>query len=182
MDKEDRAKTAFCTTEGLFEFKVLPFGLCNAPATFQRLMDMVLAGLQLDSYLVYLDDVIIPGRDFEQHLCNLQQVLKRFRNAGLKLQRAKCSLYQEEVSFLGHVVSAKGVATDPSKSQRVSNWPIPTNQKEVQQFVGLAGYYRRFVKNFAHIAKPRALHHLTEKKVQFQWTEDCQKVFISRIS
>ena len=168
MDKEDRAKTAFCTTEGLFEFKVLPFGLCNAPATFQRLMDMVLASLQLDSYLVYLDDVINPGRDFKQHLCNLQQVLKRFRNAGLKLQRAKCSLYQEEVSFLGHVVSAKGVATDPSKSQRVSNWPIPTNQKEVQQFVGLAGYYRRFVKNFAHIAKPRALHHLTEKKVQFQ--------------
>ena len=95
----------------------------------------------------------------------------------IRASASKMSLCQEEVSFLGHVVSAKGDATDPSKSQRVSNWPIPTNQKEVQQFLGLTGYYRRFVKNFAHIPKP--LYYLTEKKVKFQWTEDCQKAFTS---
>jgi len=97
---EDRQKTAFCMPDGLFEFKVMPFGLCNAPATFQRLMDTVLAGLQWANCLVHLDDVIILGRTFEEHLTNLRAVFDRFRQAGLKLKPSKCALCQPEVEFL----------------------------------------------------------------------------------
>jgi hypothetical protein len=135
-------KTAFCTTEGLFEFKVMPFGLCDAPATFQRLMNAVLAGLQWSSCLVYLDDVIIPGRAFEEHLRNLTLVFDRLREAGLKLHPGKCALCQKQVIFLGHIVSEEGVATDPAKTKKVAEWPEPTNAQEVRQFLGLANYYR----------------------------------------
>ena len=120
---EDREKTAFCTSEGLFEFKVMPFGLCNAPATFQRLMDAVLMGLQWSRCLVYLDDVVVPGKSFEDHLQNLKYVLDRFRSAGLKLNLSKCKFGRREVTFLGHVVSAQGVAADPAKLSKVASWP-----------------------------------------------------------
>ena len=113
--EKDRAKTAFCMTEGLFEFKVMPFGLCNAPATFQRLMDLVLAGLQWEHCLVYLDDVIVFGRNFPEHLKNLQMVFERLRQAGLKLKPSKCAFFQREVRYLGHVVSKEGIATDPTE-------------------------------------------------------------------
>ena len=176
MSPEDQEKTAFCTPEGLFEFTVMPFGLCNAPATFQRLMDLVLSGLQWTECLVYLDDVIILGRDFEDHLRSLKLVFQRLRESGLKLKPAKCSLFQEKVSYLGHVISADGLATDPDKSNQVAWWPVPTSAKEVQKFLGLANYYRRFVKGFASIAKP--LHKLTEKNSVFKWTEECQEAFI----
>ena len=176
MSPEDQEKTAFCTPEGLFEFTVIPFGLCNAPATFQRLMDLVLSGLQWTECLVYLDDVIILGRDFEDHLRSLKLVFQRLRESGLKLKPAKCSLFQEKVSYLGHVISADGIATDPDKSNQVARWPVPTSAKEVQKFLGLANYYRRFVKGFVSIAKP--LHKLTEKNSVFKWTEECQEAFI----
>ena len=175
VDSKDREKTAFCTPLGLFEFRVMPFGLCNAPATFQRLMDLVLAGLQWTSCLVYLDDVIIVGKTFEEHLLHLREVLIRLREAGLKLQPSKCSFCQKKVEFLGHIVSDKGVATDPAKTAQVAKWPTPSSQKEVQQFLGLASYYRRFVKDFATIAKP--LHRLTEKTMDFKWTSECQSAF-----
>ena len=175
VEPKDREKTAFCTPDGLFEFKVMPFGLCNAPATFQQLMDLVLAGLQWSSCLVYLDDIIIVGRTFEEHLQNLQAVLIRLREAGLKLKPQKCALCLPQVEFLGHVVSAQGVSTDPRKTEKVRNWPIPTNRREVQQFLGLASYYRRFVQDFAKIAKP--LHRLTEKTSKFEWTSECQAAF-----
>jgi hypothetical protein len=177
VTEADQEKTAFCTPEGLFQFKVMPFGLCNAPATFQRLMDMVLAGLQWSNCLVYLDDVIIPGRTFEEHMENLQSVLERFRNAGLMLKLTKCSFCKKQTSFLGHIVSADGVATDPSKTAKVSSWPQPTSVKEVQQFLGFANYYRRFVRDYAAIARP--LHRLTERGREFLWTEDCQVAFDS---
>ena len=171
----DREKTAFCTQQGLFEFNVMPFGLCNAPATFQRLMNLVLAGIQWHSCLVYIDDIIIFGKTFDQHLHNLQQVLDRLRQAGLKLQPSKCQFLQHEVIFLGHVVSQNGVAPDPEKTSKVAQWPTPSSAKEVQQFLGLASYYRRFVKDFAAVAKP--LHRLTEKGVPFVWTDQCQGCF-----
>jgi hypothetical protein len=165
-------KTAFCTTEGLFEFKVMPFGLCDAPATFQRLMNAVLAGLQWSSCLVYLDDVIIPGRAFEEHLRNLTLVFDRLREAGLKLHPGKCALCQKQVIFLGHIVSEEGVATDPAKTKKVAEWPEPTNAQEVRQFLGLASYYRRFVKDFATVAEP--LHQLTEKtRFQMDYRMPC---------
>jgi len=175
MSPDDQEKTAFCTTDGLFEFKVMPFGLCNAPATFQRLMDMVLAGLLWKSCLVYLDDVIIIGKTFTEHLQHLRAVFERFREAGLKLKPKKCQFCAQQVGFLGHIVSADGVRTDPAKTEKVAQWPIPTSRREVQQFLGLANYYRRFVKDFASIAKP--LHRLTEKTAKFDWTDECLAAF-----
>ena len=175
VDPNDREKTAFCTSEGLFEFCVMPFGLCNAPATFQRLMDAILAGLQWSSCLVYIDDLIIPGKTFPEHLDHLRQVFQRLKGAGLRLKPSKCNFCLKEVEFLGHVVGTEGVRTDPAKTEKVATWPVPTSKREVQQFLGLANYYRRFVKNFATIAKP--LHHLTEKTAKFEWTEQAQSAF-----
>ncbi len=175
MSPEDRDKTASCTHEGLFEFRVMPFGLCNAPATFQRLMDAVLAGLQWSSCLVYIDDTVIPGKSFPAHLTKLRSVFDRLKEAGLKLKPGKCRLCLHKVNFLGHIVSADGIQTDTQKTERVSTWPTPTSQKEVQQFLGLASYYRRFVKDFAAIAKP--LYQLTEKTAKFLWSEDAQAAF-----
>ena len=124
---EDKPKTAFATREGLYEFNVMPFGVCNAPATFQRFMDLVLAGVQWTQCLVYLDDVIIVGRDFEEHLQNLSTVLQKLREAGLQLKPSKCSFCQESVSYLGHIVSREGVSTDPEKTAKVTRWPTPTS-------------------------------------------------------
>jgi len=119
MEERDREKTAFTTHEGLFEFKVMPFGLCNAPATFQRLMNIVLAGIQWSRCLVYLDDVIVVGRTFREHLENLGIVLQRLREANLRLKPAKCFLCRDEVLYLGHIVSRNGIATDPSKTDNL---------------------------------------------------------------
>ena len=177
MSPEHREKTAFCTTEGLFEFNVTPFGLCNAPATIQRLMDMVLAGLQWSSCLVYLDDIIVIGKTFEDHLMNLREVFKHLKKTGLKLKLNKCDVCVEQVKFLGHIVSAEGVQTDPEKTEKVAQWPQPSSKREVQQFLGLANYYRGFVKDFASISKP--LHRLTEKTSKFEWTDDCKELLKS---
>ena len=172
---EDRPKTAFCTTEGLFQFKVMPFGLCNAPATFQRLMDLVLSGLQWSQCLVYLDDVIVMGRNFKEHMSNLHNVLQRLREAGLKLKPSKCSFFKREVRYLGHIISRYGVAPDPSKIEKKKNWPIPSTVKGVQQFLGITSYYRRYIQDFAKRAKP--LHRLTERVNNFIWSNECQIAF-----
>ena len=175
VEETDREKTAFCTTEGLFQFRMMPFGLCNAPVTFQRLMDLVLAGLQWSRCLVYIDDVIIVGKSFQEHLRNLQEVLQRLREAGLKLKPSKCIFFQSSVKYLGHVVSREGVMADPDKVRKVATWPVPTSTKETQSFLGFASYYRRFIRDFAEIAKP--LHRLTEKTAPFNWTVECQAAF-----
>jgi len=119
----DQEKTAFTTQSGLFEFKVMPFGLCNATATFQRLMDLVFAGVQWSHCLVYLDDIIVVGRSFDNHLQNLSIVLQRLRKANLHLKPAKCSFCKTLVTYLGHIVSREGVATDCEKTNRVYYWP-----------------------------------------------------------
>ena len=154
LAEQDREKTTFCVPDGLFEFKVLPFGLNNAPATFQRLMELLLSGLKWNTCLIYLDDVIIYGRTFKEHLFRLKEVFERFREAELKLKPSKCSFCQTQVHFLGHVVSTEGISTDPSKTNAVASWPTPTCCKDVQKFLGLANYYRCFVPGFAAIAKP----------------------------
>lgn len=143
----------------------MPFGLCNAPATFERLMERVLEGLQWKTALVYLDDVVVFGRTFEEELQRLEDVLLRLRRANLKLSPKKCLLFQQAVPFLGHVISEDGVRTDPLKVRAVAEWPVPTNVGEVRSFVGLCTYYRRFVKDFASLAAP--LHHLTRKGARF---------------
>ena len=175
MKPEDAPKTAFSCTAGLFQFKVLPFGVCNGPATFQRLMEHVLSGLQWKICLLYLDDIIVFSKTFEEHVEQLSQVLTRIGNAGLKIAPKKLHFFQSHVTFLGHVVSKEGVATDLSKTQCIADWPQPRNVKEVRQFLGLCSYYRRYVNQFAQIAKP--LHKLTEKDRTFVWTPDCQNAF-----
>ena len=175
VDSSSREKTAFTTSEGLYEFKVMPFGLCNAPATFQRLMNRVLCDVNWVECLVYIDDTVVIGRTFEQHLSNLGTVLSRLRQAGLKLQPAKCKLCQKEVRFLGHVISENGIATDPEKTAVIATWPVPESKKNIQQFLGLANYYRRFIKDFGTTAKP--LQRLLEKNIAFEWTQQCQAAF-----
>ena len=135
------ADKAFCTTEGLFQFRVMPFGLCNAPASFQRLMDLVLSGLQWSQCLVYLDDIIVLGRSFEEHIKNLDSVFQQLCQSGLRLQPSKCAFFREEVRYLGHIISRDGVATDPDKTAKVATWPVPTTKKDTQQFLGFASYY-----------------------------------------
>lgn len=126
-----RKAAAFCTRNGLFERNVMPFGLCNAPATFQRLMDRVLAGMQWETCLVYLDDIIVLGRDVSEMLEQLGQVFNRLHQANLKLKPAKCYLFRRQVAYLGHIVSEGAVATDPGKVQKVQDWPTPTSLQEV---------------------------------------------------
>ena len=173
LHKDCQDRTAFCTPNGLFEFKVLPFGLCNAPSIFQRLMDLILTGLQWSSCLVYLDDIIILGKNFADHIHNVQLVLHRIKDAGFKLQPTKCHFFRKAVSYLGHIVSEQGVAVDPSKVDKIKLWPIPTSSCEVQQFLGLANYYR--LKGFAEMAKP--LHKLTERNAIFKWSLECENAF-----
>ena len=175
MEPVDAEKTAFTSRKGLFEFTVMPFGLCNAPATFERLMETVLACLHWQICLIYLDDVIVIGKDFGDMIKNLSLIFERLQEAGLKLKPRKCKLFAKEVEFLGHVISEAGIKTDPSKTRCIEMWPTPKNVKEVRAFVGLCSYFRRFVYKFAEIAKP--LHKLTEKNRPFVWTEECLKSF-----
>lgn len=150
----DREKTAFTTPFGLFEWDRMPFGLCNAPATFQRLMQRCLGGQLVDSTLVYLDDVIVYSPDFESHLRHLEDVFRAMEQYGLKLQPEKCHLLRKEVKFLGHCVSASGVSVDPEKVAAVQGWEAPKTVRQVRSFLGFVGYYRRFIKDFSKIAKP----------------------------
>ncbi|GBL98850.1 Retrovirus-related Pol polyprotein from transposon 297 [Araneus ventricosus] len=145
---EDREKTAFTTGQGLWQFKVMPFGLCNTAATFKRLMEAVLRGLSSEACLVYLDGIIIVGRTFEEHLNNLRKVFHRLQKANLKLSPKKCRFFQKDVTYLGHVISAEGVKTDPEKIKAVVDWSRPETVHDLRSFLGLCTYYRRFVKNF----------------------------------
>jgi hypothetical protein len=154
MEPRDADKTAFVTRKGVFRWKVMPFGLCNAPATFQRLVDIVLSGLNFEICLVYLDDVIIFADNLEQFLERLEQVLRRLREAKLKLKPRKCRLLRKKVEFLGHIVTPEGVAVDPSKVSEVTDWPVPQRLREVRGFLGLCSYYRTFVRNFSLLAAP----------------------------
>lgn len=175
VDDRDREKTAFITPDGLYEFKVLPFGLCSAPATFQRMMDTVLSGLKWQSCLVYLDDIVVFSDTFEQHLQRLQAVLDAIRAAGLSLKPEKCHFGYDELKFLGHVVSYAGIRPDPDKTIAVASFPTPANKHELRRFLGLCAYYRRFVANFSRIAEP--LQRLTKDNVPFVWEQDQQEAF-----
>ena len=173
--EDDRHKTAFITKHGLFEYLVMPFGLCNAPSTFQRCMEMVFRGLQWNILLVYLDDIIVMASNFEEHIERLEEVFRRLSDAGLKMKPSKCELIKDEVLFLGHVVSQEGIKPNPKTIETVLSWKQPTNVKEIQSFVGLCSYYRQYISNFSHIASP--LTQLTKKNVKFIWDHSCQTAF-----
>ena len=176
ITEQDKAKTAFRTSSGqLLEFNQVPFGLCNAPATFSRLMDRVLAGLHWETCLFYLDDIIVFSSTWEEHLAQLRQVFERLRHASLKLGADKCTFAAKEVSYLGHRVTEEGLLPDSSLLAAIREIPPPKTATEVRSFLGLAGYYRRYVKNFAAIAAP--LHALTRKDAVFHWSEECQTAF-----
>ena len=168
MAPEDRDKTAFTVGGGgLYRFLTMPFGLCNAPATFQRLMERVLRGLQWEVAVLYIDDIIVFADTVESHLQRLGAVLDRLRQAGLKLKPEKCELLRERVAFLGHIVSAKGVEVDRAKIIKIQTWPVPRNLTELRSFIGLCAYYRRFVPNFSAVCKP--LFVLTQKEQPYFW-------------
>ncbi|KRZ01755.1 Retrovirus-related Pol polyprotein from transposon, partial [Trichinella zimbabwensis] len=169
----DREKTAFSTPMGLFQFRVMPFGLCNAPATFQRLMETALRGLTWKACLVYLDDIIVFGKTEKEHLELLEEVLSRLRAVGLKVKPGKCQLMRRSVRYLGHIVTQHGIGTDPEKTAAVQQWPLPRCVREVRQF--LASYYRRFVRNFAGVANP--LHALTKKGEKWHWDQKEEEAF-----
>ncbi|KAK3106610.1 hypothetical protein FSP39_023509 [Pinctada imbricata] len=175
MADEDKEKTAFLTSMGLYQFTVMPFGLVNAPSTFERLMEDVLRKLQWQECLVYIDDIISISSDFEEGLQRLERIFLRLQDANMKLKPSKCILFQKKVNFLGHIVSECGISTDPIKVEAVQTWPRPRTPKQVRSFLGLCSYYRRFVQGFADIARP--LHKLCEKGAKFVWTEECDSSF-----
>ena len=147
IEESDKHKTAFQVgTLGFFEFHRMPFGLCNAPATFRRLMERCMGELNLDQCLIYLDDVIIFSTNFEEHLRRLEAVFTRLQEHNLKLKASKCDFFKSEVTYLGHVVSEEGIKTDPEKTDAIKIWPVPKSIKDVRAFLGFAGYYRRFIK------------------------------------
>ncbi|UYV62930.1 hypothetical protein LAZ67_2002542, partial [Cordylochernes scorpioides] len=175
IDEADREKTAFITPDGLFEFKVMPFGLCNAPATFERMMDNLLKGLRWTICLCYLDDVVIFADNFPDHLRRLEVVLNCFKRAGLKLNPGKCSFGASNIKILGHQVDKDGIRPDDDKIKAVSQFPIPKNLQQLRSFLGLSSYYRRFIKNYADIARP--LNSLLSKGTKFQWNTDQERAF-----
>ena len=176
IQERDKEKTAFRTSSGqLFEFDQVPFGLCNAPATFSRLMDRVLAGLHWETCLFYLDDIIVFATTWEEHLTRHRQVFELLRHVKLKLGVDKCTFAAREVSYLGHRVTKEGLLPDPALLGAIREISPPQNATEVRSFLGLAGYYRSYVKNFAAIAGP--LHTLTRKDAVFHWSTDCQDAF-----
>ena len=185
MAEEDKHKTAFTCPFGLFEWNRMLFGLCNTPATFQRLMTQVMSQHIFQILLVYLDDLLIFSPTFEKHLEALRTVFNRMREVGIKLNPSKCQLGHQEVAFLGHRISGDWIATDPDKITAVQNFPVPTTAKQVRSFLGFASYYRRFIKDFAKIARPlngilaavherfKNDHHQGEKKLLNDlWTRD----------
>lgn len=175
MDPDSKAKTAFIVSAGLYHFNVMPFGLKNAPATFQRLMETVLGELRKKICFVYIDDIIIYSSSVVQHFYDLKTVLHRLETAGLTINLKKCNFFLPKITFLGHVVSNKGITADPSKVEAIRAFPAPNTLKEVQRFLGLAGWYHRFVPNFSKIAEP--LNSLKKKGQVFKWTKQCQQAF-----
>ena len=173
LGKSSRAKTTFVTPFGKYKFLMVPFGLAQAPAYFQLLMNKVLKGLKFA--MTYLDDIIIFSQDELQHLEHLEIVFSCLREAGLKMKHSKCDFFKSEIHYLGHLISPEGISPLPNKLDSIRHMPVPNSTKEIKQFLGLTGYYRKFVLRFADISRP--LTTLTKKDAKFEWTSACQKSF-----
>ena len=176
----DKAKqiTSFICSRGLFSFKMMPFGLCNAGATFQRIMELVLT--DLENSTAYIDDILTFSKTFEQHLSDLEKLFKRLLEANLKVKTSKCKIASSETMFLGYKISSKGMSIHENRVEAIRNYPRPTNSKRVKEFVGMASYYRQFVPNFSSIVDP--LNNLTKKNVRFKWSDACERAFTTLIN
>ncbi|CAM4665453.1 unnamed protein product [Caretta caretta] len=176
LDESAKERSAFITHVGLYEFNVLPFGLRNVSATFQRLVDGLLAGLG-EYAVAYLDNVAIFSDSWAEHLEHLQKVFERIREAGLTVKAKKCQIGLNRVTYLGHQVGQGTINPLQAKVDAIQKWPVPKSKKQVQSFLGLAGYFRRFVPQYSQIAAP--LTDLTKKKQPnaVRWTKACQKAF-----
>ena len=187
MELEEEAKplTAFTMDPlGFWECEHVPFGLTNAPATFQRLMESCLGEMHLNWCIIYLDGIIVFSWTPEEHVCRLRAVFNNLRAASLKLQPSKCDLFRKEIKYLGHVVSNEGVFTVLDKIKFVTEWPQPTTVTEVRSFLGFVSYYRRFIPNFSKVAKPlnKLLQNLEgtpsqKKKFKVHWGPKQQEAF-----
>nr|XP_034195197.1 uncharacterized protein LOC117611373 [Osmia lignaria] len=175
MHPEDKHKTAFSTPFGHFEFNRMPFGLKNAAATFQRLMNNVLDGLQGLELFVFIDDIVVYASSLQEHETKVNRMMAKLREANLCLQPDKCQFLKKEVAYLGHIITEDGVKPDPAKVEAVQRFPIPKTVKNIRQFLGLCGYYRRFIKDFSKIAKP--LSDLMKKEQKFEWSSQQQQAF-----
>jgi hypothetical protein len=153
----------------------MPFGLTNAPATFQAIMNSIFAPLLRKSVLVFMDDIPIYSKSLEEHEKHLTTVMQILKDNKLFIKKSKCSFAQQQLEYLGHVIGVQGVATDPSKIQAVKDWPTPTSVKQLRSFLGLAGYYRRFIRQYGVISRP--LSDLLKKNILFQWTSVQQQAF-----
>jgi hypothetical protein len=174
---EDVPKTAFSTSYGLYEFLVMSFGLTNAPAHFMYLMNSVFIP-ELDMFVVvFIDDILIYSKSEEEHAQHLLVILQWLRDHQLYAKFSKCAFWLKEVPFLGHVISAEGILVDPSKVQEVLDWKSPKSVTQIRSFLGLAGYYRRFIPNFSKIAK--LMTQLLEKEAKFKFGPQCKEAFLT---
>jgi hypothetical protein len=175
INPEDVPKTAFTTPFGHYQFKVMSFGLCNAPATFQAVMNKIFKPLLNKGVLVYMDDILIFAKSKAEHVELLRQVLQILKENNFFARLDKCEFEQHELKYLGHIVSADGIKVNPVKTKSISEWPTPKSVKDIRSFLGLANYFRKFVQGFAVLTAP--LTALTRKDVGFVWTDQCQKAF-----
>ena len=171
----DVEKTAFRTRYGSFEYLVLPMGLCNAPGTFMQLMNDTFRDMLDKSVLVFLDDILVFSRSKEEHIQHVREVLTRLRSQKLYAKRSKCEFFRKEVEFLGHRLGSTGLSVSQDKISAVRDWPMPRSVQEVRSFLGLAGFYRRFVQDFSKIAHP--ITELTKHEKRFEWADVEQKAF-----
>jgi hypothetical protein len=175
IESSDCFNIAFQTHLGHYEFRVMSFGLTGAPHTFQRAMNSTLPPLLRNSVLVFFDDILIYSKSYSKHLVHLKEVFQLLLDHQWKVKLSKCAFAQRQISYLGYIISENGLATCPSKIQVVADWPTPGCVKELRSFLGLTGYYRKFIKHFGIIARP--LNDLLKKNCVFTWTDDQNVAF-----
>ena len=182
MDEESKPLTTFTVGPlGFYECERMPFGLTNAPATFQHLMESCLGELHLNGCIIYLDDIIEFSKTPEEHLERLRGVFDKLAKAGLKLKPSKCEFFKCKITYLGHIVSAVGIETDPKKIEAVKNWMTPKTVTDIRSFFGFTNHYHRFIKAYAKVASPLNTlvsgDNANKKKATVDWTNECQEAF-----
>lgn len=175
MVETDEEKTAFKTHHGHFQFRVMPFGLTNAPATFQCIMNSILAPYMRKLVLVFMDDILVYNKSLSDHVQHLEAVFTALQHNQLFAKRSKCLFATHQLEYLGHIMSDQGVSTDPEKTTSMVQWPVPASITELRGFLGLTGYYRKFVQCYGILAKP--LTNLLQKQKAFSWTPQAQEAF-----